>query len=146
MKLDWPLMENNIQQEDLNVLIEFLKGNPKLTQGHNVREFEKEWSKWVGCKYSVFLNSGSSANQLSMLALKETVGVGEVIVPTLTWVSDIAAVLQNGFTPVFVDINPDNLCMSEEAILSSINEKTKAVFYTYVQGFNVLTENLLKVL
>lgn len=146
MELNWPLMDNNITRDDLDTLIEFLQGNPILTQNKNVKKFEEEWSKWLGVKYSVFLNSGSSANQISMLVLKILYGEGEVIVPPLTWVSDISAVLQNGFTPVFADINPDTLCMDEDQIISKITDKTKAVFMTYVQGFNGLSDKLLKVL
>jgi len=138
-----PLMENNISEDDLAVLIDFLKQNPRLTQSENVKEFEKEWSEWLGVKYSVYVNSGASANLITMAALKCLYGEGEVIVPTLTWVSDIASVLQNGLTPVFVDINPHNLGMDEDQVLNAITDKTKAVFVTYVQGFNCLSDRLL---
>ena len=146
MKLNWPLMENNITMEDLNVLIEFLKGHPRLTQGDNVQHFEREWSEWLGVKYSVFVNSGASANLITMAALKHLFGTGEIIVPPLTWVSDIASVLQNGFTPIFVDINPRNLCMDDEQVIAKLSEKTEAVFMTHVQGFNGLTDRLLETL
>ena len=73
-------------------------------------------------------------------------GSGEVIVPTLTWVSDIASVIQNQFKPVFVDIDLKTLCMNEEEILKKINKKTKAVFLTHAQGFNGLSQNLLTTL
>jgi len=145
-QLNWPLMENNITMDDLNVLIEFLKGHPRLTQGQNVKNFEKEWSEWLGVKYSVFVNSGASANLITIAALKYLHGGGDIIVPTLTWVSDIASVIQNGFTPVFVDINPRNLCMDDEQVISKLSKKTKAVFLTHVQGFNGLTDRLLKTL
>lgn len=146
MKLNWPLMKNNITTEDIDVVIEFLRTMPRLTQSDNVRAFEQEWSKWLGVKYSVYVNSGASANLASMAVLKNLYGDGEIIVPTLTWVSDIASVLQNGFTPVFVDINPKNLCMDTEQVISKITDKTKAVFLTYVQGFNGLNDKLLAVL
>jgi len=146
MNLNWPLMENNITQEDLNRLIKFLKKMPRLTQSDNVRKFEKEWSDWLGVRYSVFVNSGASANLISIAALKHLYGEGEIIVPPLTWVSDIASVLQNGFTPVFVDINPKNLCMDEAQVIDRLNSKTRAVFITYVQGFNGLSNRLLRVL
>ena len=146
MKLDWPLMENNITMEDLNVLIEFLKEQPRLTQSDNVLAFEKEWSEWLGVKYSVFVNSGASANLITIAALKHLYGTGEIIVPPLTWVSDIASVIQNGFTPVFVDINPRNLCMDDEQVIAKLTEKTKAVFITHVQGFNGLTDRLIETL
>lgn len=143
MNLNWPLMENNITHDDLDVLIKFLKEETILTQSKNVKAFEEEWSKWLGIKYSVFVNSGASANYLTMLALKIMHGTGEIIVPTLTWVSDIASVIQCGFKPVFVDINPDTLCMDDNQVIKKINNSTKAVFLTHVQGFNGLTDRLL---
>ena len=143
-----PLMYNNITKNDVNVLINFLKKNKKriFTQSKKVNEFELKWSKWLGVKYSVFVNSGSSSNLLTILALKILYGSGEIIVPPLTWVSDIAAVIQNNFKPVFADINLKNLCMDEEEILKKINKNTKAVFMTHIQGFNGLTDNLLRIL
>ena len=143
MSFKWPLMSDNITMEDLNVLIDFLKTNPRLTQSENVRLFEEEWSKWVGMKHSVYVNSGASANLITLAALKHLCGTGEIIVPPLTWVSDISSVLHNGFDPVFVDIDPRNLGMNTEQILSKITDNTKAVFITYVQGFNCLTDRLL---
>ena len=143
-----PLMDNNIIDSDVRSVISFLKKNKKkiFTQSTKVNEFEKKWSKWLGTKYSVFVNSGSSANLLTLQTIKIIHGAGEVIVPPLTWISDIASVIQNGFRPVFVDINPKTLCMDEEQILKKINSKTKAVFITHVQGFNGLSQNLLNVL
>lgn len=147
MTLDWPLMENNITREDLNELIEFLKGNPILTQSENVRAFEKEWSEWLGVKHSVFVNSGASANLITLAALRAVKGDGgEIIVPPLGWVSDVAAVIQNGFTPVFADINPRTLAMDDEAVISKLTPRTKAVLLIHVQGFNGLTDRLIETL
>jgi CDP-6-deoxy-D-xylo-4-hexulose-3-dehydrase len=141
--LDWPLMSNNITRDDLDCLIEFLKqDDPILTQSKNVVAFEREWSDWLGVKHSVFLNSGASANLLTITALRETYGVGEVIVPTLTWVSDIASVLQTGMKPVFVDINPRTLGMDENEVLRKITPQTKAVFLTHILGYNALSQRL----
>jgi CDP-6-deoxy-D-xylo-4-hexulose-3-dehydrase len=142
-RLDWPLMVNNIPQEDLDVLRDFLKDSPRLTQGSHVQAFESQWSKWVGVRHSVYVNSGASANLITMAAIKHLYGSGEIIVPTLTWVSDIASVLQNGFTPVFVDITPRNLGMDEQQVIAKLSPKTRAVFITYVQGFNCLSDRLL---
>jgi CDP-6-deoxy-D-xylo-4-hexulose-3-dehydrase len=138
-------MDNNITEEDLAVLIDFLRQNPRLTQSENVALFEKEWSEWLGVKYSIFVNSGASANFATIAALKYIYGKGgEIIVPPLTWVSDISTVLLNGFTPVFADIDPDHLGMKDDEILSKVSDKTKAVFLTHIQGFNALTDKLLK--
>jgi len=139
-------MRNNILREDLDAVIEYLKqDDPILTNGANVRAFEAEWSKWLGVKYSVFVNSGASANLLTMAVLKiRHPEGGEVITPPLAWISDVASVLQNGFTPVFVDIEPTTLAMNPSDILSKITDKTRAVFLTHVQGFDGLTDHLIE--
>lgn len=142
--LDWPLMRNNITRCDLDALIDFLRqDDPILTQSKQVEAFEKEWSEWLGVKHSVFVNSGSSANEITMLALRELHGTGEVVVPPLTWVSDIASVLHAGFTPVFADINPHTLGMDSAEVIKKITPRTKAVFLTHILGYNALDEALL---
>src|ERR1700689_982913 len=144
--MKFPLMRNNIAREDLDALIEHLKqDDPILTNGPNVRAFEQEWNEWLGTKYSVFFNSGASENLLTLAILKlRYPRGGEVIVPPLTWISDVASVLQNGFTPVFVDIDPSTLAMDPSKVIAALNERTRAVFITHVQGFDGLTDELLK--
>ena len=145
MPSTWPLMRNNILREDLDALVGFLQDDGNiLTQSRNVAAFEAEWSQWLGCAHSVFVNSGASANLLTMAALFHTRGPGEVIVPTLTWVSDIASVLQCGFTPVFVDIDPATLGMDPAQVLAAITPQTRAVFITHILGYNALTRELLE--
>lgn len=148
MPLNLPLMRNNISRADLDAVIAHLQQeDPILTQSSNVRAFEEEWSAWLGVKYSVFVNSGSSANQLTMAALRLRYPEGgDVIIPPLTWSSDIASVLQAGFNPVFVDIDPWHLGMSTQRVLADLNEQTRAVFLTHVQGFNALTDEMLSAL
>jgi CDP-6-deoxy-D-xylo-4-hexulose-3-dehydrase len=141
----WPLMKNNIAREDLDAVCDLLRqDDPVLTQSTNVRAFEEEWSRWLGVKHSVFVNSGSSANLLTLAALRELYGPGgEVIVPTITWVSDIAAVLHCGFEPVFVDIDAHTLGMDNELVLANLTPRTRAIFLTHVLGYNALTRRLL---
>jgi len=147
MQFSHPLMHNNFTKADMNAAIKLFKQkNIILTQSKYVKKFEKKWSKWLGVKYSVFVNSGSSANLLTMTVLKILYGKGEIILPPLTWVSDINSVIQNNFKPVFVDINPKNLCMSEEEIVKKVNKNTLAVFMTHAQGFNGLTSKLISFL
>jgi len=147
MKFYHPLMHNNFTNTDMGAAIKMLKiKNEILTQSKYVKMFEKKWSRWLGIKYSVFVNSGSSANFLTMAALKILYGKGEVILPALTWISDINSVIQNNFKPVFVDINPRNLCMSTNEIIKKVNKNTLAVFITHAQGFNGLTTKLISFL
>ena len=143
--MNYPLMRNNILREDLDAVINYLKqDDPILTNGPNVLAFEEEWSAWLGVKYSVFVNSGSSANLLTMAILKIRYPEGgEVVVPSFTWISDISSVLQNGFTPIFVDTDPYTLGMNNKQVLSKITSNTRAVFLTHVQGFDGLTDELI---
>ena len=143
--MKFPLMRNNIAREDLDAVIRHLQGDdPILTNGPQAAAFEDEWSKWLGVKHSVFVNAGASANLLSMAVLKiRHPEGGEVIVPPLTWVSDIASAMQNGFTPVFADIDPCTLAMAPDQVSAKITNKTRAVFLTHAQGFDGLTDDLL---
>ena len=66
----------------------------------------------------------------------------EIIVPTLTWVSDVNSIIMNGFKPVFVDINPHTFNMNTDQVLKKINKKTLAVFITHAHGqaYKILKE------
>jgi CDP-4-dehydro-6-deoxyglucose reductase, E1 len=142
--LRWPLMKNNISRADLAAMVDFLhQDDPILTQSTEVQAFEKEWSEWLGVKHSVFVNSGSSANLLTISALREHYGLGEIIVPTLTWASDIASVIQCGFKPVFVDVDRRTLGMDNAEVIGKITPQTKAIFLTHVLGYNALSRSLL---
>ena len=142
-----PLMNDNIDKEDIQCVVDFLSQDqiPKLTNGPKVVEFENAWGEWLGTKYNLMLNSGASANELTMLALAHIVGEGEIIVPPLTWISDISSVLFAGHKLVFVDVNLTNLSFNLEKIKEAITPKTKAIFLTHVLGINALTEELISI-
>jgi len=145
--LTLPLMSDNIDRDDINHLVEFLQQDPipRLTNGEKVVEFEKAWSEWLGVKHSIFVNSGTSANELTMLALKYMYPEGgEIIMPPLAWISDINSVLFAGFDPVFVDINLKNLSFDMNKLENKVTSKTKAIFITHVLGLNGLTKKLLE--
>ncbi|NBO36850.1 CDP-4-keto-6-deoxy-D-glucose-3-dehydrase, partial [bacterium] len=144
IKYKWPLMVNNIEKVDLDEVIRHLKlPDPKLTHGPMVEKFESEWNKWLDSKFSVMVNSGASANDITMLIIKEKYGNSEIIVPPLTWVSDIASLIHAGHTPVFADIALRNLALDVKSIEKVITKRTKAIFLTHVLGLNGITEDLL---
>jgi len=145
MSYNIPLMSDNISRGDINELINFLQQDPipRLTNGAKVEEFEKKWSEWLGVKHSVFVNSGTSANYATMALLKYKHGPCEVIVPPLTWVSDVASIMNTGHKPVFVDINLSNLSFDIDKLEKSITPKTKAIFITHVLGLNALTDDII---
>ena len=148
-----PLMDDNVTEGDILEVIKFLSKSPvpKLTNGKKVEEFEKKWGDWIGMKYNIMVNSGSAANELTMLALRYIMNelgvknVGEIIVPPLTWISDISAIIFSGFRPVFCDVNLKNLSFDIERLKSVITEETRAIFLTHVLGTNGLTDELLKI-
>ena len=148
MKLNHKLMHNNFTSSDFSDVKKLLsKKNVILTQSKQVELFEKKWSKWLGVKYSIFVNSGSTSNYLSIKALKllkNSKKKNEIIVPALTWISDISSVILNQFKPIFVDINKETLSMDYEQVKRKINKKTLAIFVTHAQGFSGLDSRLLK--
>ena len=90
------------------------------------------------------LYSGSSANLLSIAYLKNKFKKGDIIIPTLTWSSDVASIFHNNLKPIFVDINLNNLAMSFEEIKKKINKNTIAIFLTHILGINGLTDDIIK--
>jgi len=132
------LIGDTIDQDDINHLIGWLRTNPKLTKGHRTVEFEKEWSKWLGTKHSLFVNSGSSANLLMIYALMISGKMRnkKIVVPALSWATDLAPIIQLGLEPILADCNLDNLAVDVnelEKIFSK--EKPAALLLVSVLGF-----------
>ena len=145
----WPLMENVVSQGDLEVLINFIKKTKRFTQFEKVKEFEDAFSLWQGCKYSVYVNSGSSANLILLSAAKELheweEGV-EVIVPAVTWTTTVTPVIQLGLSPVFVDVNLDDLAVDYDQVSKAITSKTRAIFVAHLLGFPAAIEKLNQII
>lgn len=140
-------MFDNITREDANQVISFLSVDPLpiLTNSSKVKQFEAEWGQWLGTKHNVMVNSGSAANELSLLLLKHlNPDGGEIILPPMAWVSDVAAVLHNGFTPIFCDIKLNNLALDIEEIKKKITSKTKAILLIHILGFNGISDELIQ--
>ena len=141
----WPLMSNNILRSDKKVLVNFINRSNKFTNGPKVKEFENKWSKWLGVKYSTFVNSGASANLISIHILKElNKKKKEIILPAFTWNSDVVSVINAGFKPVFTDINFENLALNENLVKKKINKNTLAIFLTHAMGYIGISNKFLK--
>ncbi|MCL5097075.1 MAG: DegT/DnrJ/EryC1/StrS aminotransferase family protein [Candidatus Omnitrophica bacterium] len=136
--VSWKLQEQVFSEADLDILARFLRSNARLTQHEKVRQFEVAFSGWQGCKRSVFVNSGSSANLVLVSALKELRGWrdgDEIIVPAVTWPTTITPVLQLGLKPVFADINLNDLSFDYDRLAKHITPRTRAVFVAHLLGF-----------
>ena len=101
------LVEDTIDNHDIDLLINWLQTYPRLTKGPMTIEFEQQWSQWLGSKYSVFVNSGSSANLLMLYALKITNRLknDKICVPALCWATDLSPAIQLGLRPLLIDCN-----------------------------------------
>ena len=141
----WQLINDSITDSDKKALTDFINTpNQRFTQGKKVKEFEEEWSKWEGVKYSTFVNSGASANYIMVSIMKEVKGVGEVIVSPIGWVSDVAPLVNLGFTPVFVDVDMENMSITLESIEEAVTDKTVGVVLVHVLGFNAINDEIVK--
>ena len=143
-KFNWQLINDNINMQDKLEMISFISSpDVRFTNGPKVREFESIWSDWLGVKHTTFVNSGASANYIMMSVVKEIKGIGEVIVPPLGWVSDISPVVNLGMTPVFVDVDPETLCIGYDNIVNAVTDKTVAIVLVHALGFNGMEQRLV---
>ena len=132
----WPLMQTAITETDKKALIDFINSSERYTCGNMVRQFEDEWSQWLGCKYSLYVTSGSTANLLLMAAVKEMYNIpngSKVLVPACTWVTNVSPVFQVGLEPVFCDVNLENYSFDVDNLP---DEDIKIVFVTHLLGLN----------
>jgi len=109
----------------------------RLTYGPMTKRFEKEFASIHGCRFGLFMNSGTSALHIALAALKERKGWSdgdEVIVPALTFVATSNIVLHNGMTPVFVDVEPDTYNIDPAKIEEKITHSTRAVIPVHLLG------------
>ena len=108
------LASDTIDKKELLALSKWIKKNPQLTMGKKTLEFEKQWSKWIGLKYSVFLNSGSSAILATFQTLKEmnVLKNNRVIVPAICWSTDFSSLAVLGYDTVVCDCNLEDLSVS----------------------------------
>ena len=135
----WPLMKDCVTEEDKSSMIKFIQTTEKFTNGPKVKEFEEEWSKWLGVKHSLFVSSGSAANLLLMAGIKEHYNLNDgdkVVVPAITWVTNISPVMQLGLQPIFCDVDPKTFSFSEDHLkqLAAEHNDIKAVFISHLFG------------
>lgn len=140
------MSDDAITREQREMMAEFILNSPKLTYGERVREFEAAWSNWQGCQYSVFVNSGSSANLLIIDAALNRFGAGGFIAQSCTWATNVAPLLQlkgSEFVQL-VGVDLRNLGAQLEDLETAFRElKPKFLFLTHVLGFPAVNEELL---
>ena len=148
----WKLMNNAISPEQRKRLSNFVLTADRFSQGDEVRRFEEQWSEWQGCKYSVFCNSGSSANFLIVQAMKELHGNTNHLwlAPATTWATTVSPIMMAGQELQLCDVTiPNmNLCLdSLKNILyqykQSFGARPKFLFLAHLLGFNSMSDELI---
>ena len=132
------LVKDTIDSNDVQKLISWLQTNPRLTKGELTVQFEKEWSEWLGKKYSVFVNSGSSANLAAIygLLLSNKLRNNKIIVPAVSWVTTITPAVQLGMEPIMCECDEDNLGLNIEHLKEIIKEHNpSSIILVHVLGF-----------
>ena len=144
-------MKNTLSFMDRVKLAKFILTSDKFTQGEKVKQFEDEWSKWIGSKHSLYVTSGSTANFLLVAAVIEKFNLqkgDKVLLPACTWVTNINPIFQLGLTPIFCDVCQEDYSFDIENLkqISQSHPDIKLVFVTHLLGIPAKTEKYKEIL
>ena len=132
-------MENPIDVDDLEKAIEVILSG-QITMSEITKKFEIEFAKFVGSKYALMVNSGSSANLIAFFSIinplqKNKVDFGsECIIPGLCWSTSLWPIVQSNLVPKFVDIDFKTFNIDIEKLEESITDKTKVICAVHILG------------
>ncbi|MBQ3473596.1 MAG: DegT/DnrJ/EryC1/StrS family aminotransferase [Methanobrevibacter sp.] len=132
-----------IEEEEINAVIDVMKSG-MIAQGPKVIEFEEDFAKFVGAKYGIATNSGTSALHVALLAA----GIGEgdeVITSPFTFAATGNSILYTGARPVFVDIDPETFTIDPSKIEEAITDKTKAIMPVQLYGQSADMDAIMKI-
>ncbi len=125
----WPI----ITREDEDAVLEVLR-RAGMSEIDVTKRFEQEFAEWIGTKYALGTNNGTSALHSAMFGCK--VGVGdEIICPSVTYWASCLPAFSLGATIVFADIDPDTICIDPEDIEHRITDRTKAIVVVHYCGY-----------
>ncbi len=149
-KFSYPLLTDAFNKKDIVEGIKVLKSK-FITISKKTEKFEKYFAKKVGAKYALMTNSGSSANLLAISSLinpltnKKIPRGSEIIVPAVCWSTTLWPLVQNNFTPVFVDVEMDTFNIDLSKLEKKITKKTKAIMIVHVLGTCTNMDRLMKI-
>ena len=122
--------------------------NSRLSRGKYTERFENEFAALHDCNHAIFMNSGTSALQVALAALKEVRGYkdgDEVLVPATTFIATSNIVLQNNMRPVFVDVEQSTSNIDVEKIEAQITSRTRCIIPVHIFGLPVDMEPLMAI-
>jgi CDP-6-deoxy-D-xylo-4-hexulose-3-dehydrase len=146
-EIKFPLAKETINDADVNALCDWLKSYPRLTKGELTWQVEGAWADYIGTKYAVFNNSGSSANLLMIYAAMQANRIKnkKIVVPSVGWVTTIAPCIQFGLHPIMVGADKNTFGIDLDQ-LERICEKESpdAVIFVQVLGVPHYKKRLLE--
>jgi CDP-6-deoxy-D-xylo-4-hexulose-3-dehydrase len=147
MQIKHFLAKETIDNNDIEALREWLKSGPRLTKGSLTLEFEDKWAKYIGTKYSVFCNSGSSANLLMVYAALASGKLrnNKIVVPSVGWVTTVAPAMQFGMQPIMVGADKNTFGIDLDQLEQvCIKEQPAVVIFVQVLGVPHYKQRLLE--
>lgn len=138
-KIEYATIGNEVSQAIQKVL-----KSGWFVLGEEVKTFEEEFSKYIGAKFEIGVNSGSDALYLAVKALGISEG-DEVITVSHAMISTVDAITRNGAKPVFVDIDPDTYVMDVTQVEAKLSDKTRAIIPVHLYGHPVDMGPLLEI-
>jgi CDP-6-deoxy-D-xylo-4-hexulose-3-dehydrase len=146
-EIKYPLAMETIDNEDIDALCEWLKTYPRLTKGSLTLQFEEEWAGYIRTKYSVFCNSGSSANLLMIYAAYASGKMknNKIAVPSVGWVTTIAPAIQFGLEPIMIGADEETFGMDLNKLEELCEKEVPgAVIFVQVLGVPHYKERILE--
>jgi len=148
---NYQLSPNSFSNKDIIEGIKVIVSK-KITMSKKTTEFEKKFAKFIGSKYALMVNSGSSANLLAMFAMINPAKINklkrgdECLIPALCWSTSLWPIVQAGLIPKFVDIDPKTLNLSIDDLKKKISKKTKAIMAVHILGNSTNMNELMKII
>lgn len=137
----WKLNDSNFNFLDrLKICRFFLNKKNFWTMSANTQLFEKKMAEFIGCKYSVFVSSGSTANTILAMSLKDKSSTNkkQIIFPSTTWTTSVSPFIREGFEPVFLDVSLSDFSLDLDELeiyLQDNSQSVACVFITSLIGF-----------
>jgi len=111
-----------------------------VTMGKKVNQFEKKFCDYIGTRYGIMVNSGSSANLLALSVLSNPImenpikNNSSIITPAITWATTVSPIVNVGCKPLFVDVDLDTFCVNIDAVRESINQEVSCILPVHLLG------------
>ncbi|MFX1495446.1 MAG: DegT/DnrJ/EryC1/StrS family aminotransferase [Promethearchaeota archaeon] len=128
----YPLFDIFWDENDIEMVTNVIKRGSYWATGPEIREFEENLENYLNVKHCVVFNSGTSALHAVLLAYGIT--SGEVIVPSMSFISTANCVMLTGSKPVFAEIEDETFGLDPEDVEKKINNKTKAIIPMHYGG------------